>query len=163
MHQELSFCLETSGIPPEQWQPPAGAMINFALDNASSRTRSMLSRKKGPGNKKHPHSNSFQSPSTTFRVQPAAHIQVMDLPTPRTPSNTLGLDFEDICEMSIGDAEWGFQREAFDVPGPSKYVYIDSLVDIFMLTRTIAAYLGPRLRLLHFSLQSMSLPQPQSL
>jgi hypothetical protein len=120
----------------------------------------MLSRKKGK--KKHPRSNAFQISSMTFRVQPAAQIQVMDLPTPRTPS-TPGLDFEDSFEMLIGDAEWGLQREDFDISGPSKYAYIDSLPNIFMLTRTIAAYLGVRLHRLHFSLRSISSPQPQSL
>jgi hypothetical protein len=166
MYQEHSFSLETSGIPPEQWQPPAGAIINFALDNTSSQTASMLSRKKGK--KKNSRSNAFQSSSTTFRVQPAAQIQVMDLPTPRTPSNTTpGLDFEDSFEMTIGDAEWGLQREDYDISGPSKYAssYIVrySLASIFMLTRSIAAYLGVRLHRLHFSLRSISLPQPQHL
>jgi len=71
----------------------------------------MLNRKKGK--KKHPRSSALRGLSTTFRVQP------VDLPTPRTPSNTLGLDFEDSFEMSIGGAEWGLQQVAFDSSGIS--------------------------------------------
>ena len=57
MYQNHSFHLETSGIPTEQWQqwqPPAGMIINFAPDSTSSKTGSLLNRKKGK--KKHPHS-----------------------------------------------------------------------------------------------------------
>ena len=39
--------------------------------------------------------------------------------------------------MSIGGAEWGLQQleqETFDTSGPSRCAYIDSLVNILMLT-----------------------------
>ena len=121
MFQEHTFHLETSGISPEQleWHPPGGRIINFALDSTTSQTGSMLNRKKGKKKKKLSHA--FQSSSTIFRVQPAAHI---DLPTPRTPSNTFGLDFEDDFEMSNGDAGWGLEQEVFETSGPSQCVYI---------------------------------------
>ena len=69
MHQEHDFHLETSGIPPEYWQPPVlGTIINLALDSTSRRAGSILNRKKGK--KKYPCSREFQGSSTTFRVQP---------------------------------------------------------------------------------------------
>ena len=81
----------------------------------------MLTRRKGK--KKHPRSDAFQNLSTTFKVQ-------LEPATPQTPSNTLGLGFDDDYEISIGGAEWGFQQETFDTSGPSRCAYIDFLVNI---------------------------------
>ena len=68
MYQEYSFDheLDTPGISQEQWQPPTGKTINFALDN-DSQAGAMLTRK---GRKNHPsHTGTFQNSSTSFRVQ----------------------------------------------------------------------------------------------
>ena len=92
MFQGNNFHLQSSEISPEQQHPPPGRIINFALDSSSSQTGSMLNRKKRK--KKQFWSHSFQSSSTTFRVQPAAHthIWVLEIPTsPARPSKKIKL------------------------------------------------------------------------
>ena len=95
----------------------------LCLDN-DSQAGAMLTRKKG--RKKHPsHTGAFRNSSTSFRVQSGARgPEITSLPTPQTPSNALGLDFEGSFEMPIADAEWGPQQDGFGISGPSQSVII---------------------------------------